>query len=300
MNNSFESEIDKAFIQKRESVFNELTNEFLSRLENAADREFVKSNIVDEVNERKRRLYSSTLLVNEVNNIYKHDIILRFNEILKEQKTNPVERMILMEIPVLHKRHLENSSRTDFSYSFDRNFFDAESEQIVTLLSRYSGINHYIESLSFNKPNDATSIHELGILVDTPITTHSKRYIELLVPSYLKERTIKLMHDFLSDVGINISIEEFKKHFCSQHVEFKKIKWAPSERLIVYLFDQLQLTNIIPQGSYYSIVISHFTKRSGKSFSASQLAIALQQTNVNKLRNKEYVDDLISKLKNLT
>lgn len=294
MNNSFESEIDKAFIQKRETVFNELTNEFSLRLENAADREFVKSKIVNELSERKRRLYSSTLLVNEINNIYKHDTILRFNEILREERINPVEKMFSKVVPELREYHRNNTKKTEFSYSFDSSFLEADEDQILILLAQSSAIDDYIQFLY------QLALGNLSTKKENKDSSKSHPPLPIILQPFKAsvDQVIQILHKNLHDKGFEISYNEFQSHFSGSPFPSSKIKWLLSERLLVYLFIKLQKAQLI-QGSFYESIVDHFVNKNGQAFDVRQLGITYQQIGNSPIRDQELVDDLILEINSL-
>lgn len=292
MKNKFLSENDLLFIDQKNSKLTKLRAEFSARIDRAPDQGHVVMNVVNEIEERKRRLCTDSKLLTDIKNQYKYSILNRFEEVLKEERDNPVQVLLDIDLVKLKEKHRELMKVSQFSNSFQPDFIDADQNRIIDLLAVAWSYSEFINEISkINRKS--VKAEEMGFLSESKSIG-----IQLECASDKTERIIETIHHHLSPVAFDISVDMFKSHFQLISTNLK-IRWLLSERLLLYMFKQFQKENIISKQSYYPTIANHFVNKNGASFDIDQLPTAFQQMNDETIRGAEIITNLITAIKNL-
>lgn len=275
------SKYDILYCENKSNILIQLEKEFNPIIEQALDKEYAKGKISAEIDDRIHKLCTDHY--RDVKNYFKKDLIDNIDSYLKLYRENPIANFIDIEVPKLIIHHKEWMKGSEHSYSFDKDFIKAKPEQIIALITESKGLKGYKDSLF-------PIIQHRGRLTD-PIKLNGEA-INIQI-------RIKTLYDHLYLKAINVTLEEFSKHFQPVIIP-DKIKWELTEPLVVSLFNKLKENQIISNSNIYHLISDHFTNQKNKAFKPEQLEVVDQKSARQTTRNQNIVDQVISELKKLT
>jgi hypothetical protein len=123
---------DSFFENNLEVLRDKLKAELQSRIDQAAEREFVVGKIMDEINSTKHSLTNGTIGDVEQPDFYKQALIEGFNDCLKSFKDRPVEHFVTEELPEIKKEHLNKIKEGYvYGYQLDPGFIHVDDHKTI-------------------------------------------------------------------------------------------------------------------------------------------------------------------------